>query len=205
MKLYYKPGACSMASHIILNETNSQFDLEKTDTQTGLTENGERFSDINPNGYVPALKTQSGEVITENPAILQFLGDLAPEKKLTPQNDALARTRLHEILNFISSELHPAYGPFFSGEDLDEQTQSSTLEKIRKKVTSIENKLLDGRDYLLGDTFSVADAYAFVVLNWSNFIKLDLTPWPTITAYMSRIGGRPSVVKAMTTEGLISA
>ncbi len=205
MKLYFKPGACSMASHIILNETNKQFELEKTDTETGLTESGENFLEVNPNGYVPALKTSSGEIITENPAILQFIGDSVPEKKLTPQDDPLARTRLHEILNFISSELHKAYGPFFSGEALDESTQQAKKKKIHKKIARIEDKLKDGRDYLLGDTFSVADAYAFVVLNWSNFIELDLTPWPAITSYMDRVGRRPSVVQAMTTEGLISA
>ncbi|MFL0805123.1 MAG: glutathione S-transferase N-terminal domain-containing protein [Agarilytica sp.] len=140
MKLYFKPGACSMASHIILNETNKQFELEKTDTETGLTESGENFLEVNPNGYVPALKTSSGEIITENPAILQFIGDSVPDKNLTPQDDPLARTRLHEILNFISSELHKSYGPFFSGEALDEQAQQTTKKKYTKKLPTSKIK-----------------------------------------------------------------
>jgi len=203
MKLYYKPGACSMASHIVLNELGQPFDLEKVDTERGQTETGANYREINPNGYVPSLQTDTGTIITENPAVLQYLGDMASETNLVPANKTIERTRLHEILNFISAELHNAYSPFFSGEELSPSAKTSVETALARRIEFIESKLSDGRQFLLGREFTVADAYAFVVLNWSEFIQFDLKPWPSVNDYVKRVSQRPSVIKAMITEGLI--
>lgn len=203
MKLHYKPGACSMASHITLNEIGAPFDLDKTDTEAGKTEADDDFRKISPNGYVPALVTESGDVITENPAVLQYLADQAPQAGLAPPNGTLERTRLQEVLNFVSSELHKAFSPFFSGTDLDPEARKKVEADIAHRIDHIELSLADDRAYLLGETFSVADAYAFVVLNWTNFVGIDLATWPKTQAYVARVAARPAVVKAMVTEGLI--
>jgi glutathione S-transferase len=204
MKLHYKPGACSMAAHITLNEIGAPFDLDKTDTDAGKTESGAEFRTISPNGYVPALVTAGGDVITENPAVLQFLADQAPDMGLAPMNGTLERTRLQEVLNFVSSELHKAFGPFFSGNDLDLDTRAKSKANVARRIDHIERSFSDDRPYLLGDAFSVADAYAFVVLNWTNVAGINLAPWPKTIAYMARVAARPSVVKTMVTEGLIA-
>jgi glutathione S-transferase len=203
MKLFYKPGACSMASHIILNELGTSFDLDKTDTEAGKTDSGEDFRKISPNGYVPALITDDGDVITENPAVLQYLADQVPDAGLAPPSGTLERTRLQEALNFVSSELHNAFGPFFSGTDLDLDAKKKAEAGVSRRVDHIERSLADGRAYLLGDSFTVADAYAFVVLNWTNFVGISLDAWPNTQAYVARVAARPAVVKAMVTEGLI--
>jgi len=204
MKLYYKPGACSMAAHIVFNEIGLSFDLDKVDTSSGKTESGGDFRKISPNGYVPALVTNGGDVITENPAVLQYLADRVPEAGLAPANGTLERTRLQEALNFVSSELHKAFGPFFSGTDLDLEAKTQAHDNVARRIDHIERSLADGRVYLLGETFTVADAYAFVVLNWANFVGIDLAPWPKTRAYVTLMAARPSVVKAMITEGLIA-
>ena len=203
MKLYYKPGACSLASHIVLEEIGEPFELEKTDTAAGKTNSGEDFSSVSPNGYVPALKIQDGEFITENPAILQYLADLSSKKDLAPPNGTIARVRLQELLNFLSSELHKAFGPFFSGKELSPDERSEAESNVARRIDHIEQRLSDGRSFLLGETFTVADAYAFVVLNWTNFVGIDLSPWPRTQALVERSWARPSVIKAMTTEGLM--
>ena len=203
MKLYYKPGACSLASHIILNELEYRFELEKTDTENASTESGIDYLSVNPNGYVPALETDDGDVITENPAILQYLADNAPDAGLAPPNGSFARTRLQEILNFLSAELHKAYGPFFSGDELEEDVADAVRKKIARRVSHLEQRLADGRAYLLGADFSVADAYAFVVLNWSGVVGFDLGAFPKVADYVRRVGGRPSAIRAMVAEGLI--
>ncbi len=205
MKLFYKPGACSLASHIILNELDFRFELEKTDTETATTESGIDFLSVNPNGYVPALQTDDGDVITENPAILQYLADNAPDAGLAPPNGSFARTRLQELLNFLASELHKAYSPFFSGRDLDEEEATAVRKKIARRVNHLEQRLADGRAYLLGSDFSVADAYAFVVLNWSRVIDFDLGAFPNVLAFVQRVSKRPAAVRALITEGLIPA
>lgn len=203
MKLYYKPGACSMSAHIVLNEIGAQFDLEKADTETGKTETGGDFRSINPKGYVPALATDEGEILTENPAILQFLADRAPQSGLAPAPGTIARVRLQEALNFISSELHKAFSPFFSGTEMDSARRKIAENRVGKQIAHIERDLEDGRAFLLGKEFSVADAYAFVVLNWSGFINLSLEAFPRTTAYVERLSVRPSVIRAMQSEGLI--
>jgi len=203
MKLFYSPGACSLATHIVLRELGLEFDLDKTDTASGRTESGLSFRTINPLGYVPALETVDGDVITENVAILQFLADRRPDRKLAPAHGTLARTRLHELLNFLSSELHKAYGPFFSGKELDADSRAAVEEKLARRVGAVEDRLADGRDYLLGETFGVADAYAFVLLNWSYGVGFDLSPWPRVERFVARVKARPTVHNAMLAEGLI--
>lgn len=203
MKLHYKPGACSMASHIILNEIGTSFELDKTDTEAGKTEAGEDFRKISPNGYVPALVTDGGEIITENPAVLQYLADRSPDTGLAPPNGTLERTRLQESLNFVSSELHKSFGPFFSGTELDGDARQKAEAGVGRRAAHIERNLADGRAFLLGDKFTVADAYAFVVLNWAGFVGVSLDAFPKTQAYIARIAARPAAVKAMVTEGLI--
>ncbi len=203
MKLHYKPGACSLSSHIVLNELGLTFELDKTDTAHGTTQAGEDFLRISPNGYVPALVTDDGEVLTENPAILQYLAGLAPNSELAPPPATLARVRLQELLNFVSSELHKAFGPFFSGKELEPEQRVSVSAQVGRRVSHIEARLADGRSFLLGEHFTIADAYAFVVLNWSEPAGLTLKAWPKTEAYVARIRERPAVRKAMVAEGLI--
>ncbi|MFG5379771.1 glutathione transferase GstA [Yoonia sp. R2-816] len=203
MKLYYKPGACSLASHIILNELQIPFDLDKTDTDTNKTEAGDDFLKISPNGYVPALITDEGDIITENPAVLQYLADQSPAAGLAPPNGTLARTRLQETLNFISSELHKSFSPFFTGRELDGDARKRVEAGVGRRAAHVEQRLADGRRFLLGDTFTVADAYAFVVLNWAGFVGLSLDAHPKTQAYVARIVARPASIKAMIAEGLM--
>lgn len=202
MKLHYKPGACSLASHIILNELGLSFTLDKTDTDAGKTEDGGDFSKISPNGYVPALITNDGQIITENPAVLQYLADQSPDARLAPPNGTLARTRLQEALNFVSSELHKSFGPFFSGRELVGDARQKVEASVKRRTAYIEQSLADGREFLLGDTFTVADAYTFVVLNWAGFVDVSLDAFPKTQNYVARIAARPAAIKAMTAEGL---
>lgn len=203
MKLYYKPAACSLASHIVLNEIGAAFELDKVDTAAKTTENGGNFLDINPSGYVPALQMESGEVLIEGAAILQYLADQNPQTKLAPASGTFERARLQQHLNFIASELHKSFGPFFSGRDLSEDEKATAAKNVGKKLSNFETILSDGRDYLLGDTFSVADAYLFVVTSWSKYTGIDLTPWPHMSEYLERVGKRPAVLASLKTEGLL--
>ena len=203
MKLYFKPGACSLASHIVLNELKETFDLEKVDTTHGTTDTGTDFLTVNPNGYVPALQLDSGEVITENSAILQYLADRSPESGLAAPAGTMERVRVQELLSFLSSELHKAFSPFFSGTDLSEQQRCEVEHQVERRIHSLELLLHDSRQYLMGDRFSVADAYAFAILNWTNFIDFDLSLWPLTRAFVHRVGARQSTVKAMMAEGLV--
>ena len=203
MKLYFKHGACSLASRITLNELNIPFSAEAVDVAEGKTESGENFKEINPNGYVPVLEVSEGVHLSENTAILQFIADKVPGSSLAPANGTLERARLQEALSFAGSELHKAYSPFFRTPDMDEDQRNRTIENTYKKIQHIENQLADGRSYLLGETFTVADAYTAVILNWSNFIDLDINQFKYVTSYIDRVFSRPAVLKSLKEEGLV--
>lgn len=191
-----------MASHIVLNELGISFSLERTDTARGITETGRNYAEINPNGYVPALELEPELVLTENAAILEYLADLTLEKGLVPRAGTLERSRLRELLAFLSSELHKAFSPFFAETKLTADERPAAEAKIAKRVAAIETRLSDGRPYLLGNQFSVADAYAFVILNWCHFIGFPLkNAWPSTHAFRERLRLHPSVAKALVTEG----
>lgn len=201
MKLYFSPGACSMSPHIVLHEAGLDFDTERVDLRKKLTAGGADFTAINPKGYVPALALEDGSLLTEGPAIVQYLADLVPERRLAPPAGSIERYRLMEWLNFISTEVHKNFSPLFNpaaSEDM-KQTALAALEKRFRYMAGA----LEGRDYVLGETFSVADAYLFTVLNWTFPVKLDLAAWPVLQAYHARIGARASVQKVLRAEGLV--
>lgn len=203
MRLYFKTGACSLSVRIALNELGISHDSVQVNTATGLTEVGENYQSINPKGYVPALKLDNGNVITENPAVLQYLADLKPAAGLAPANGTIERVHLQEWLNFIASELHKSFSPYFSGRDLEPGEKERVEANLFRRISDIERVLSDNRSFILGDAFTVADAYLFVVLNWTNFIGIDLARWPHAAAYMKNIAVRPSVHQALMFEGLI--
>ncbi|QKG70642.1 glutathione binding-like protein [Erythrobacter mangrovi] len=203
MKLYYLPGACSFAVHVTLNEVGAEFAAEKIDNATKTTESGADFRKINPLGYVPALELDDGEVLIEAPAILQHLADGNPDAGLAPANGTIERTRLQQYLNFTASEFHKAFVPFFSGVELTESDRAAAEAKVAVRLDYIESLLADGRPYLLGDTFTVADTYTYTVATWTGPTGIGLAKWPNLQAYVERISTRPSVRKAMIAEGLV--
>lgn len=200
MKLYYSPGACSLSPHIILAESGLAFDLEKVDLAAKKTERGADYWKVNPKGYVPALELDDGQVLTEGPAVVQYLADLVPQKKLAPPSGTMERYRLQEWLNFISTELHKGFSPLFNPK-APEDWKSAARELLGKRV-GIAARQLEGRSYLMGEVFTVADAYLFTVLRWARYVKLDLSPWPVLLAYLDRVAARPAVHAALVAEGL---
>ena len=197
MKLYTSPGTCSMASNIALREAGIPFELAKVDKRTKLVD-GVDFTRINPKGYVPALQLDDGQVLTENVAVLQYIADRNPAAKLAPLAGTMERYRLEEWLSFISSEVHKAYSPLFSAE-AGEETKQYSRKHLAKGLDYLQG-VLEGRQYLMGDQFTVADAYLFVVLGWSAYASVDLGKWPSLKSYIERIGARPHVVEAATAE-----
>lgn len=200
MKLYIKPGACSMASHIVLAEIGGPFSVEQVDTAAGLTASGASYRAINPKGKVPALEVD-GEVLTEGPAILQFLGDRAANRDLAPQGGTLARARVNEVLNFTGTELHIAFGPLFNPASTEAQKEAAR-QVVAGKLDWLEAKLADARSHLTGPDFTIADAYAFVVCNWANSTGVTLARWPHLSAFMARVAARPAVQRVLKAEGL---
>lgn len=202
MKLYYKQGACSLASHIILNEIGANFELDEVDTAKGETKSGRDYKTINPNGYVPALELDSGEILTEGPAILQYIAALNGETNLIAKQGTIEQTRIQQHLNYAGTELHHAFGPLFSSSITETEKQQAKA-NVARKFDYLNKLFSDGRTYVMGDNFTVADAYLFVVSNWSNFVGIDLTQWPHISTYAERVSKRPATQTALKTEGLI--
>jgi len=200
MKLYYSPGACSLAPHIVLREAGIAFELDKVDLTTKKTESGAEYGRINPRGYVPTLQLDNGEFLNEVSVIVQYLADMKPEAGLAPKAGTLERTRLQEWLGFIATEIHKQYSPLFYP-TTPQETRQSQIEKLTLRYDHVAQKL-DGKPYLLGGTFGVADAYLYTVSNWAGMLKLDLPSWPALKPYMARIAGRPAVQAALQAEGL---
>jgi glutathione S-transferase len=202
MKLYYKPGACSLASHIMLLEVGADVEIETVDTDAGQTESGRNYRDINPNGYVPALETDTGELLNEGVSILQYIADTHPENAYSPALGTLERTRLQQHLNFAAAELHKAWGPLFALDSTDAE-QTAATNKVAAKFDYLDSVLSDGRQYLVNNQFSGADAYTFVLSFWANIKDIDLSNWPNLAAYVPRIKDRPATHSAMAAEGLL--
>lgn len=201
MKLFYKSGACSMASHMVLNELGVPFETEAVNTDTGETAGGADYRAINAKGYVPTLQMEDGEYLTEGPAILQFLADGQPDKGLIPPAGTRDRARALEVLTFTSSELHKAFGPLFKS-GATEAEQDAARTNVASKFDHIETLLADGRHTVLGNQYTIADAYLFVVSNWANFTGIDLARWPNLAAYVARIAARPATQRTLQAEGL---
>ncbi|OHC71278.1 MAG: glutathione transferase GstA [Rhodocyclales bacterium RIFCSPLOWO2_02_FULL_63_24] len=200
MKLYYSPGACSLSPHIALAEAGLAYSLEKVDLKTKKTETGADFFAVNPSGYVPALVLDNGEILTEGPAIVQYIADLAPDAKLAPPAGSFERVRLQELLNFISTELHKSFSPLFNPA-APEEWKTFTRGLIGRRLDVIEKKLA-GRDYLMGE-FSVADGYLFTILGWGRMVGVDIMARPLLADYVARVKALAGVQRAMTEEGLI--
>jgi glutathione S-transferase len=201
MKLYYSPGACSLSPHIVFCELGLAPTLVKVSTKTHQTEDGADFYGINPKGYVPVLELDNGQRLTEGPVIVQYLADLAPEKKLVPANGTFERYRLQEWLGYINSEVHKLFGPLFDPTISVEQ-KAATQKRIGARLDWIAPQLAD-KYFLLGEQFTVADAYLFTILNWTGFVGMDLGKWPTLANYVGRIAARPAVQAALKAEGLL--
>jgi len=203
MKLYYAAGACSLSPHIVALEAGIPVELEKVDTKAKRTAAGEDFWAINPKGYVPALKLDNGDLLTEGPVIVQYLADLKPESGLAPANGTAARYRLQEVLGYINSELHKTYSPLFKAETPD-VVREERKAYLRKRYELLEQHLAK-HEWLVGDRFTAADAYLFTVTNWAQHVKLDLSDFPAILAFQKRVAERPNVQAALKAEGLLKA
>jgi len=201
MKLFYSPGACSLSPHIVSREAGIPVELQKVDLKAKKYDGGADYTKINAKGYVPALQLDSGQVLTEGPAIVQYLADQKPDARLAPKLGSFERYQLQEWLNFIGTELHKGFSPLFKPNTPDEYKRIAK-ENLATRIDWLD-KQLDGRDFLMGKNFSVADAYAFTILSWSKPLQIDLSKWPNVTAYLARVGARPRVQEALKAEGLV--
>jgi glutathione S-transferase len=201
MKLYYAPGACSLSPHIVAREAGIPVDLKKVNLKDKTIDGGGDFRQLNPKGYVPALELDNGQVLTEGPAIVQYLADQKPDTGLAPKAGSFERYKLQEWLSFITSEIHKGFSPLFKPNTPDD------YKKIVKENLAVRFDLVDkqlaGKDYLTGKSFSVADAYLFTVLRWSEAVKVDLSRWPNLVAFLGRVAARPKVKEALKAEGLL--
>lgn len=200
MKLYYSPGACSLAPHITARELGIPLELVKTDTKKGKTEAGADYSAINPKRYVPVLELDDGQVLTEGPVISQYLADSKPGRGLAPACGTMERYRLQELLGYLNSEIHKTYSPLFNPATPAE-TRAERAEYLKKRYALVEAWLAKG-PYLTGDTFTIADAYLFTLTSWSKLVSLDLSAFPRLLEFVARVAARPAVQEALRAEGL---
>lgn len=200
MKLYYLTGACSLASYISLNEAGIKFQAVSVDRKNHRTADGEDFNAINTKGYVPALRLDNGELLTENVAVLLYIADRNPAAKLAPAAGTLERYRLIEWLSYINSEVHKSFTPLFNPAASEEMKKFPRANLI-KRVDWLQNAL-GSKNFLMGDQFTVADAYLFVVLGWFRHVGMDLGQWPVLKRFHERVAARPHVIAALKAEGL---
>lgn len=202
MKLYYAAGTCSFAAHIVAREAGIPLELEKVDIfkTPHMTASGQDFGQINPKGYVPALLLDDGSLLSEGAAIVQYLADLNPDAGLASPAGTLDRYRLQSWLNFIAAELHKMYSPWLFHAEYGTAVQQIARDKIAQRLTLIEDQLATQGPFLMGEQFTAADAYLFVIVGWSSFAKVDLTPFPALRAFMQRVGTRPKVQEAQAVE-----
>ena len=203
MKLFYSPGACSLSPHIVALEAGIELKLEKVDVKTKTVTVEGDFWNVNQKGYVPALELDNGEILTEGPAIVQYLADLKPGSSLAPADGTWSRVRLQEMLNYITSEIHKTYSPLFNPK-VTSDVRQERIEYLRKRYALLDKQLAD-RKYLFGDHFTVADAYLFVVTNWAKSTRVDLSDFTNLLAFQKRVAARPAVQAAMAAEGLLKA
>lgn len=201
MKLYYSPGACSLSPHIVMHEAGLPFEAVLASTKSHKLQDGTDFYTINPLGYVPLLELEDGTRLSEGPAIVQYIADQVPAKKLAPANGTLARYQLQSWLNFIGTELHKGFGPLFNPATPAE-FKPVVIDKLRSRLAWVDQQLA-GRSYLMGEDFTVADAYLFTVTGWGGYVKVDLSDLANIAAFRQRVGARPGVQAALRAEGLL--
>jgi glutathione S-transferase len=200
MKLYYAPGACSLAPHIAAREAGLDIEFEQVDIRAKKTSDGGDFFAVNPKGAVPALRLDDGAVLTENAVVLQYIAEQAPGSGLLPPAGSIERWRVLELLNYIATEVHKGFGPLWNPASSPE-VREATIKVLGKKFDFLQQQLGD-KPYLAGETFTVADAYAFAVLSWTGFHKVDFTSWPKLQQYLARIAERPGALAALRAEGL---
>ena len=200
MKLYFSPGACSLSPQIALREAGLSYEAEKVDLKSKKTASGGDYLGVNPKGYVPALQLDNGAVLTEGPAIVQYIADQKPDSGLAPKAGSLERYRLQEWLNYITSELHKTIGSLFNPA-LPADYKPAVLALIDRRLAHVEAHLA-GKSYLMGEQFSVADGYLFTVLRWTGFLKVDISKFTNLQAFMARVAARPKVQEALAAEGL---
>ncbi len=200
MKLYYAPGACSVSPHIVAREAGIPIELHKVDLKTKRTEDGRDYHQVTGKGYVPALQLDDGQVLTEGPAIVQYLADSRPQIGLAPKAGTMERYRLQEWLNFLTAEVHKQWSPLFNP-TASEELKQFARDNLARRFTWIVGQL-GSKPYLMGERFTVADAYLFTLLNWSQRTDVDLSSWPTLRDYLNRVGARPKVQEALRAEGL---
>jgi glutathione S-transferase len=199
MKLYFSPGACSLSPHIVLRETDTNFELEQVDNKEKKTKSGKDYWTVNPKGQVPCLELDTGEKLTEGPVIVQYIADRKGEG-LAGKCGTMERYRIQEWLNFITSELHKSFGPIFRPTTPDAFKEISRA-NLGKRFDWVDKELA-GKQYLMGDKFSVADAYLFTILRWTPRVNIELSKWPNLKAYVDRVAVRPKVQEALRAEGL---
>ncbi|WP_243367746.1 glutathione transferase GstA [Microvirga solisilvae] len=203
MKLYYSPGASSLAPHIIACEAGLDIEFDRVDLNTQTTASGTLFDKINPKGNVPALALSCGEVLTEVSAILEYLADRVPDHRLLPELGSLERYRVKEWVGFIATELHKGFDPLWDG-SMPDAARRLAVQYLQRRLSYLDSRL-EGRSYLMGERFTVADAYCFTVLSWARFHRIDLSEYAAVQAFMHEVSNRPMVRRAMEAEGLMHA